>query len=284
MQRRYVWFPLLPFFLAACTSLPFFAPAPSPAPGLDTAIAAAHCFLADRYIVDYGLLQESPITAPDRYWLATDNRLAIYALSAVGDEEHARDIEQTVAGYTNRKHGLIEALTGENVQWPPRTETQAEVDGEIWNEHRLTGPRYEDWREYADLALYAALDSHNKGNDREAATRYQQAMKLFDGVGFADKAYTSIVGHGLYATYKLALALYVAVKIKEPPDSRLLPALLSKQNESGGFVTLYDSEGTPQGDANTETTSYAILALTAIAHRSDTGFPSATTDRCAWPE
>lgn len=277
----------LSLFLTACTGLPsapFFAPTATPMTELDAPIAAAHCFLAARYNADHGLLQESPITAPDRYWLATDNRLAVYALRAVGDEDHAQKIEQVIASHTDRNHGLIEALTGENIQWPPRTETQAKVDGEIWNEHRLTGPRYEDWREYADLALYAALDSHNEGNEREAVSRYRQAMKLFDGIGFADKPYTSTVGHGLYATYKLALALYVAVQIKEPPDSRLLPALLSKQNESGGFVTLYDSEGIPQGDANTETTSYALLALTAIAHRSDTGFPSATTDRCAWPE
>lgn len=277
----------LSLLLTACSGLPsvlFFAPTATPTPDLEAPITTAHCFLADRYSAEHSLLQESPITAPDRYWLATDNRLAVYALRAVGDEEHARDIEQTIADHTDRKHGLIEALTGENIQWPPRTETQTQVDGEIWNEHRLTGPRYEDWREYADLALYAALDAHNEGNDKEAVSRYRQAMKLFNGIGFADKPYTSTVGHGLHATYKLALALYVAPQINEPPDSRLLPALLSKQDESGGFVTLYDSEGTPQGDANTETTSYTLLALTAIAPRSGTGFPSATTDRCAWPE
>ncbi|MBX3050799.1 MAG: hypothetical protein KF753_04955 [Caldilineaceae bacterium] len=272
---------LLSIFLTGCTVPP--AP-PVSVPSLNAPITAAHCFLADRYSPKYKLLQESPIVAPDRYWLATDNRLAVYALTAVGDVAHAAALSVSIADHGGRRHGLIEALTGENIQFPPRTETQAEVDGPVWNEHRLTGPRYADWREYADLALYAALDSHNEGNGQEAARRYGAAMKLFDGVGFADKPYTSTEGHGFYATYKLALALYVAAQIQEPPDSRLLPALLGKQDESGGFVTLYDATGTPQGDASTETTSYALLALTADAVRWDIERPSANTDRCAWPE
>jgi hypothetical protein len=86
-------------------------------------------------------------------------------------------------------------------------------------------------------------------------------LTLFDGVGFADKAYRSAEGHGLYATYKLALALYVADAIGEAPDEAILDALLSKQDPSGGFTSLYDDEGRPQGDTNTETTSYALLAL-----------------------
>ncbi len=271
----------LSILLVGCTV----PPAPSaPVPSLDAPISAAHCFLAARYSPAYKLLQESPIVAPNRYWLATDNRLAVYALRAVEDDVHAAALAVSIAAHGGRRHGLIEALTGENIQWPPRTETQAEVDGTIWNEHRFTGARYEDWREYADLALFAALDAHNEGNDQQAVTRYRQALKLFNGIGFADKPYTSTVGHGLYTTYKLALALHVAAQIKEPPDSRLLPALLGKQDESGGFVTLYDASGTPQGDASTETTSYAILGLTAIAHYSDSTPPSAISDRCAWPE
>ncbi len=232
---------------------------------LQPSIQQAVAYLASEYDPDIGLIRESPITAPDRYWLATDNRLAVYALRAAGDEDLAGIIEESIDRYGGGEHGLIEALTGQNIQWPPRTETQYQVAGKIWNEHRLTGPRYEDWQEYADLALYAALDAHNEEDDEEAVRRYRQALQMFDGVGFADKAYKSKDGHGFYATYKLALALFVAAAIGEPPDKTILDALLSKQAPSGGFTTLYDDAGTPQGDTNTETTSHALLALAHLA-------------------
>jgi len=219
-------------------------------------------YLANEYDPGVGLLRESPITAPDRYWLATDNRLAIYALKAAGQAGLADRIGSSVEREGDGAHGVIEALTGQDIGWPPRTETQTQVSGNIWNEERLSGVVYADWAEYADLALYGALDAHNEGDNEEALRRYRLALQMFDGVGFADKAYLAPDGHGRYATYKLALAIFVAAAIGEAPDVRLLPALLAKQDEvSGGFVALYDDTGTPVGDMNTETTSYALLAL-----------------------
>ncbi|MCP4165442.1 MAG: hypothetical protein GY759_06060 [Chloroflexi bacterium] len=70
-----------------------------------------------------------------------------------------------------------------------------------------------------------------------------------------------------YATYKLALALYVGVVLNEPVDPVLLQTLLDKQfaggDYRGGFVTLYTSAG-PVNDSNTEATAYAVLALSAV--------------------
>ena len=107
--------------------------------------------------------------------------------------------------------------------WPPYTETQTVVTTTIGGERimletRLAGNRHDDWAEYADLALYGALDAWNEGDSALARDRYHMALALFDGVGFSDKAYQA---DGLYATYKLALALYVAQVIGEPPDPEI---------------------------------------------------------------
>ena len=44
------------------------------------------CVFACPYDPSLRLLRESPIVAPDRHWLATDNQLTFYALAAAGDE------------------------------------------------------------------------------------------------------------------------------------------------------------------------------------------------------
>lgn len=252
---------LLILLFSACALT---APLPTPI-DLRPVIERAVLYLESEYDAEIGLIRESPITAPDRYWLATDNQLAVYALDAL-DSPLAATLTEILARYPDRSHGLIEALVGEPVEWPPRVETQRQVDGQIWHEDRLSGAHYGDWAEYADLALYGALIAYHQGDADEASARYQLALCMFDGVGFADKAYTSPDGHGLYATYKLALALYVADAIGEPLDMTLLDALLSKRTPSGGFTTLYNNAGAPQGDTNTETTSYALLALKGVSH------------------
>jgi hypothetical protein len=91
---------------------------------------------------------------------------------------------------------------------------------------------------------------------------------MWNGVGFADAAYRN---EGRYATYKLALALYVARVIGEPRRPTILNALLARQAPpgatcdgrscAGGFYTLYNDGGTVVGDTNTETTAYATLGL-----------------------
>jgi len=152
---------------------------------------------------------------------------------------------------------VIEALTGEPIAWPPRTHTHSELLPGVWHEERITGAPMLDWADYADLALYGALEAWNRGDADEAHSRYAEAMTLFDGIGFDDAATDT---H--YATYKLALALFVGKRLNEDARPDLLAALLAKQDETGGFVTLYNRQGAPEGDANTETTSYALLALT----------------------
>ncbi len=243
-------------------------PEPSPPIAIQRAIA----YLRGEYNSDVGLLRESPVTAPHRYWLATDNRLAVYALERAGEHDLAASLSATLQRYGDPQHGLIEVLQGEIVAWPPYTETQRLVDRigqeEVWLETRLDGNRFCDWLEYADLAMFGALNAFHAGQRAKAHQRYQIAMVYFDGVGFADKAYEAT---GFYATYKLALALYTAQVIGEPMEPIILQALLAKQVApsdglyAGGFYTFYDAKGVPQGDTNTETTAYAILALSQLS-------------------
>lgn len=240
-------------------------PAPVPIPGLQSTIDEGLRFLTAQFNPDLSLLRESRMVAYNSYWLTTDNLLATYALDALGAPALAAEVRAGLAAYGDVHHGLIEALVGASVDWPPYVETQSEVGPLVKMEQRLTGAQYEDWADYVDLALYGALIAHNAGDSELALERYVQALAQFDGVGFPDKAFTEREGDSLYATYKLALALHVGSAMGLPLDSVLFQALMAKQEtETGGFITLYDRTGTPQGDANTETTAYALLALARL--------------------
>lgn len=244
-------------------------------------------YLHSQYNPEIGLLRESVQTAQYHYWLTTDNQLAIYALRAAGETILPDHLAASIEAYGGARHGVIESLIGEKIEtWPPYTETQTIVAlgnvGElcpkpetvsapvICRETRLDGKQYwKDWEQYSDWLLYAALRAHQQGDVTTADDLYQQALTTqFDGVGFADLAARKDgkedgeIVH--YATYKLALAIYVGVQLGKPPREDLLSALLQKQAPSGGFYTLYKPGGTIVGDTNTETTSYALLALLAL--------------------
>ena len=188
------------------------------------------------------------------------------ALRAVGEDEFAREIERHLAQYDTARdgcdHGLIEVLDCADIRWPPSTPDQISIVEQVWCEKRQTAEAMKDWRAYSDLALYGALRAHCAGDRPRALERYRMALDHFDGVGFKDKAFA---GH--YATYKVALAIYVADVLGVPPDRALLNVLLSKQASDGGFTAQYGSDGAPVGDANTETTSLAILALSRYLRR-----------------
>jgi hypothetical protein len=214
-------------------------------------------FLQNQYDADVNLLRESPVTAPDAHWLLTDNRLAQWALTAAGEDDLAAQLAAALDRYKSPPHGLIEALTGAAVPWPPRTPVPQELAPGVKVETRTGGAVMHDWPDYADLALYGALDAANQGDENEARRRYAAAGQMFDGTGFQDRAFD-----GRYTTYKLALALIAAARVGVQPDLAVRERLLALQGADGGFYVHYTPDG-PVGDANTETTAYALLALTA---------------------
>ena len=226
-------------------------PVPEQMPTAIPAVVAAKTYLHRQYEPVTGLLRESPEVAPRRFWLATDNLLASWVLEYFAIPQEYGEIT----------HGLLEVLREESVEWPPQVEKHGRVakvgEFEVWNETR-EGPTYQDWREYANLAMLGALNLHNQGNAREAQSVFEEALQAFDGLGFSDKVNRE--GHGYYETYKLALALHVGRELDVEVPASLRAILVQRQAESGGFYTLYGQDGSV-GDTNTETTSLVIMAL-----------------------
>jgi hypothetical protein len=123
----------------------------------------------------------------------------------------------------------------------------------------------EDWQEYADLLLYVALSKHWEGKDDEATALFNKAKDMWDGVGINDKAAKA---DGYYATYKLGLLLYTSkvLGIKLDFETELIATIWNMQDQTtGGIITDYYPNGEPveYANANTETTSITIIALTS---------------------
>jgi tetratricopeptide (TPR) repeat protein len=219
-------------------------------------------FLKARYNPTLSLLNESPEVAPHTYWLTNDNALAAYALERLGETEWSKEVWSAIRHYGSASNGLIEALWGTPVPFPPYTAKNVLVEkagnDEIWQELHDGGTRFEDWAEYADLSFWGALNAYQQGHEAEALDIFARTMKMFDGAGFRDKAFD-----GQYETYKLALALHVGAAIRAPiPEAEVLISTLhAMQTAEGGFATHYRDSFHITGDANTETTSLALLAL-----------------------
>lgn len=238
---------------------------PRPTPTLCAPIQQGLDFLITQLNPSIGLLRDSPHVKPHTYWLTNDNALAAYVFAQLGKPDLATNITEAIKKYGQPSNGLIEVVWGEPIDFPPHIEREAKVlfvgEDEIRQEVHTDGARFDDWADYANLAFLGALNesASARGNPEQARKIFSQAMTRFDGTGFADRAFA-----GSYETYKVALALYVGAKIRAlPPDQKqkLLTVLLARQAPSGGFYTNYpDSEG-PGRDTNTETTSFALLAL-----------------------
>jgi hypothetical protein len=219
-------------------------------------------FLRARYDPALHLLNEAPNAAPNTYWLSNDNVLAAFVLLQLGQAEVAQSIQDQLKKYGHENNGLIEAVLGSSVQFPPQSETTrviATFGAKQVKQEEYNGSGYfEDWDQYANLSFLAALDAFNKGNQPIAWQIYWDTMGKYNGTGFRDKA-----DRESYTTYKLALALYTGMKIQTPIPNKdqILSQLLAMQSPNGGFYTHYQNTNAPAGDTNTETTSLALLAL-----------------------
>ena len=105
----------------------------------------------------------------------------------------------------------------------------------------------------------AAITEAGKDRD-EALRRFEAGLATWDGTGFKDRVNRK---GGFYATYKLALALSAAARLNRHPEmeEKIVERLLAVQRGDGGFITDYNAQGRPVGEANVETTSLAVLAL-----------------------
>ena len=217
-------------------------------------------FLAQLFDPAIGLLPE--FVGSKVYWLYHDNYLAAKVLDRTEPGVAAR-IRDAIKGFGVTGSGKIEILFGEaDTPLPFRHYKLENVKrvGEKLVRTEVVGEKvHEDWERYSDLLFMAAIAE--AGRDKEKALgHFEAGMKTWDGKGIRDRA--SEKG-GLYATYKLALALIAGARLdrKPGPQADMLKRLLAMQREDGGLVTDYDAQGKPVGQANVETTSLAILAL-----------------------
>jgi hypothetical protein len=226
------------------------------------AIQQGLAFLTARYNPDLGLLNEAPQVAPHTYWLTNDNALAVYTFAQLGQSEMSTAIQQSIMQYGSDTNGLIEVGWGQAVAFPPHVATQVLVQTvgaeNICQELHDRGEIFNDWARYADLGFYGALNNFNQGNLAGALSVYATTLVMYDGTGFQDASFS-----GVYATYKLALALYAEsiLQASNPFHEHMLSTLLSMQDDNGGFRTDYNALYVPAG--NTETSALALLALVA---------------------
>jgi len=196
------------------------------------------------------------------YWLYHDNYLAAKLLEP-SHPDLARRIHSSIHRFGVEQSGKIELLFGEAKKPVPfRTYQLLEVtnvSGKIIKTERVTNNLLKGWEAYSDLLLMAAI-AQAKSEPREARTNYHRALQLWDGHGFADPAQKK---SGIYATYKLALAIIAADTLGEslPFRAGTIEQLKRLQSDSGGWITDYTSTGTAHGLANVETTCIALLAL-----------------------
>ena len=255
-------------WLASCT-LPHAQTIPPSVsvPSTCSSIQSGLSFLHERFSPNLGLLNESPQVAPHRYWLTNDNALAAFSFAQLNEPEMSATLTDSLKRYGHTTNGLIEIIWGVPVTFPPYVERNIQTgeigQAEVWYESHEPSPnaaRFDDWIEYSNLAFLGALNEHNQRRNNQARKIFANALTKFDGVGFRDKAFTD----GRYETYKLALALYVGSKIAAPLDEsdvKISIVLKKMQAANGGFYTHYRDFQTPDGDTNTETTAFALLAL-----------------------
>jgi hypothetical protein len=244
---------------------------------------AVNFLLNSQFNQSLGLCRESPNFAPNVYWLVSDNLWAWKALKmanesglsnaaeagAAAEKIKAKLVELAVQyGLPRDADGLPqsyvhEAVIGSLALPPYRTETNCTLykDDYVLNITMLNGTIMNDWAQYADLLLYAALSCHWQGNDTEALGYYRNVVTMWNE---ADRGLQDKTVNGTYDTYKLALLLYTSRVLGKSLvfESKLVKRIYAQQRESdGGIVTNYKADGALYGDANTETTSIAIIAL-----------------------
>ena len=97
----------------------------------------------------------------------------------------------------------------------------------------------------------------------EARKAFDEALLMWDGEGFNEAAARH---SGIYATYKLALYLIAAERLKiaaAPHKDEVIVRLLAMQASDGGWITDY-KKGKAIGVANVETTCLSLLALQSL--------------------
>lgn len=221
-------------------------------------------FLLAQFNATVGLVRESPDSSISiDYWLLSDNLVAMHVLRQ-NHSDIAAKINLTLQRYGIFTDGLHEALFGSVIQLPPYTPTTAVVENdsfavEVEQRSNATGKLQNDWVNYADILIYAALSEHNAGNDQLALYYFNRAQDMWNEAGLYDRP-TQL--DGFYTTHKLALLMYAADMLNQilPFRNALEDRIWMFQREDGGIRSHYLGNLTSHREANSETASLVLLA------------------------
>jgi hypothetical protein len=235
-------------------------------------IQAACLFLENLYSPSLGLVRSSPTSTV--YYIASDNILAAKALAECNTTQSQR-ISQNITSTISRCCGTgydhkHEILLGARIQLPihdPHIYTVANTTSYsiLWEVDNATTISPDCT--YADIAVYTALELNLEKNVTGTQHEMDCLNIMYDGHGLADEPYKdgSVSEHGIYQTYKLAFYMLALHIISNTHNYGDMDILLRMQGPEGGFHTGYDTTGTYHGTLeNTETTSIAIITLTAL--------------------
>jgi len=222
-------------------------------------------YLAANYNSSIGMIPEVP--NGHTYYVYSDNFLAAYALSGSADPAFraiASNITSTDARmltgvpHPTSQYQVITSINGSffaSNNYVLARPGSALIETTLNNGTSPLNPS-----SYADVAFLEALYFHWAGDKPHAVAQFDRGAQLYDGHGFNDKAFSA----GRYQTYKLALYDYVGKVLGAVLPADLEGNLEKLQAPDGGFHTGYSSDLSTNGtETNTETTSLAILALSA---------------------
>lgn len=230
--------------------------------GMAQRIQHGESFLTNLFNTQLQLLPE--YRGSRTYWLFHDNYLAAHVLAKSRPDLSTR-IRSALAQFGVTNSGKIEIVLGEAKQPLPFRNyvltNVAILDGKTIRTERVTTNILKGWEEYADLLLLASM-AQAESAPAEARKAFDQAVAMWDGDGFKDRAAQH---SGIYATYKLALYLIAAdrLNVAAPHRDTVQARLLALQASSGGWRTDYTKDK-PVGLANVETTCLSLLALRTL--------------------
>jgi len=206
-------------------------------------------------------LAESPVAEPNVCYTSTNFLAARVLREVCGLYDLASSVEVFLKSYPTDFYDYYQVLYGRPIELPFRAVTHVTVDtvGGVDVRHVVPTDRViEDYDSYANLLVYKALHHLQRGEVGRAREELDKLGRLFDGRGFVD-SYFKI--HGLYETYKLALASIAYRAIGEVGESERYSRVLRSLRP---LATLYlDLAGV--GDLNVETATLVLLAISLFA-------------------
>ena len=241
--------------------------------GHEVNLAKAALFLnSTQFDSAVGLCREAPNVAPDTYWLVHDNLLAYHALKYYYPET-AEVVYATMLSYGYFKSFKHEVVFGTTIPYIPfktsNTYVVAQIGTKFIETEVCNGSSMDDYKEYADLCIYATLHFYWNGNISQAIDYFDIAKNMWNGTlhGVYDKASKDAENEGkrlIFSTYKLSLLLYCSRILGQSLENEISieeTLWLMQDGQYGGLHTDYDINLNYTGsDMNTETTSLAILA------------------------